>query len=490
MAAPEFAAQNLFAETAEVLRDARLAPLRIRFSAAIVIGETVADLLTGVIGFFVSYLLYISLSDTLRTQHSSIQILSIGLCFAILFTFLRGRDGAYRRDTGILQIRETERNIRVALQSLTLTQIFELLLRLDVSAFVTLIAAILVPIMLIIQKSAFFRAVAWLRERYQSNLRVLIYGADDTGRIIASALLYSPRLALTPIAVLEDRRGQHGAVLPVMGYRGRSSIPILTNVMTPEFLRSFHADLLLIAGARFSSERIAATKDAAKIAGLKVGVLTSVPVEKQRYTQAFEIDGVTFAIPSDRIESAFYGPAKRLFDVALSAALLVAWSPVLIAIALLIRIDSPGPALFVQKRVGKDGTIFRMYKFRTMYASTPPDELSPTTSKDWRITQIGHSLRSSGLDELPQLFNVLLGTMSLVGPRPEMPFVVQHYSAEESHRLEVIPGITGLWQLSADRAFPIHQNVQYDLYYIRNRNLSMDFAILIHTLAFALRGGI
>src|SRR6185503_12092295 len=138
---------------------------------------------------------------------------------------------------------------------------------------------------------------------------------------------------------------------------------------------------------------------------------------------------------------------------------------------LLIRIDSPGPALFVQKRVGKDGTIFRMYKFRTMYASTPPYELSPTTSKDWRITQIGHGLRSSGLDELPQLFNVLLGTMSLVGPRPEMPFVVQHYSAEESHRLEVIPGITGLWQLSADRAFPIHQNVQYDLYYIRNRNL-------------------
>src|SRR6185503_7238350 len=295
MAASDFAARNLFAEAAEVLRGARLAPLRIRLASAIVIGETVADLLSGVIGFFVSYLLYISLSDALRTQHSSIQILSIGLCFAILFTFLRRRDGAYRRDAGILQIRETERNIRVVLQSLTLTQIFELLLRLHISALVTIIAAILVPIMLIIQKSAFFRAVTWLCGRCQSNLRVLIYGADDTGRIIASTLLCSPRLALTPIAMLEDRGGQHGAVLPVMGYRGRSSIPILTGVMTPEFLRAFHADLLLIADARFSSERIAATKDAAKIAGLKVGVLTSIPVEQQRYTQAFEIDGVTFA---------------------------------------------------------------------------------------------------------------------------------------------------------------------------------------------------
>ncbi len=227
-----------------------------------------------------------------------------------------------------------------------------------------------------------------------------------------------------------------------MGYRGRVSIPISVNVITPEFLHTFHADLLLIASARIPSERIAATKDAAKIAGLEVGVLTSLPVEQQRYAQPVEIDGLTFAIPSMHSESAFYAPAKRIVDLALSAALLIALSPLLAAIALLIRIDSPGPALFVQKRVGKDGAIFRMYKFRTMYASTSPYELSPTTSKDPRITRIGLSLRRSSLDELPQLLNVLLGDMSLVGPRPEMPFIVQHYTAEECSRLEAIPGIT------------------------------------------------
>ena len=91
------------------------------------------------------------------------------------------------------------------------------------------------------------------------------------------------------------------------------------------------------------------------------------------------------------------------------------------------------------------------------------------------------------LDELPQLVNVLLGNMSLVGPRPEMPFIVQEYTPEHRQRLQVIPGITGLWQLSADRACPIHQNIEYDLYYLRNRGFFMDMAILIHTLFFAAR---
>jgi len=490
MAAPDFAAQNLFVEEVEALREMRVAPSRTRLVACIVIGETAADLLTAVAGFVAAYFLYSSVSGALRAQDSSNQILAVGLCFGILFTYLRQRDGAYQQDWGLLQIRETERNIRVALQSLTLTQILSFLLRVHLSVFVTFIAAVLVPALLILQKHAFSRAVNWVREKYRSDLRVVIYGAGETARNIASALLYSPRLGLTPIALIDDRAGQHASALPMMGYRGRISIPISRNVITPEFLQSFHADLLLIASARISTERVAATKDAAKIIGLNVGLLTSVPVEEQLQAQSFEIDGFTFSLTSERNESGFYALAKRIVDLTLSAALLIGLSPLLIVIALLIRIDSPGPALFVQKRVGKDGAIFRMYKFRTMYASTPPYELSPKTSRDRRITQIGRSLRRSSLDELPQLFNVLLGEMSLVGPRPEMPFIAQHYTTQESNRLQAVPGITGLWQLSADRGLPIHQNVGYDLYYIRNRTLSMDFAILIHTAVFALRGGI
>ncbi len=131
-----------------------------------------------------------------------------------------------------------------------------------------------------------------------------------------------------------------------------------------------------------------------------------------------------------------------------------------------------------------------MYKFRSMHTGASRYDFSPTVSSDPRITTLGRFLRKISLDELPQLINVLLGNMSLVGPRPEMPFIVDHYNAEQRQRLQVSPGLTGLWQLSSDRAFPIHQNIHYDLYYIRNRTFLMDIAILVHTLFFAMRGGI
>ena len=104
------------------------------------------------------------------------------------------------------------------------------------------------------------------------------------------------------------------------------------------------------------------------------------------------------------------------------------------------------------------------------------------------MTSVGRFLRRSSLDELPQLINVVKGEMSLVGPRPEMHFIAQQHGPVHRQRLEVPPGITGLWQLSGDRAFQIHENIQYDLYYIRHRSFLMDFAILLHTMVFAMRG--
>jgi lipopolysaccharide/colanic/teichoic acid biosynthesis glycosyltransferase len=177
-------------------------------------------------------------------------------------------------------------------------------------------------------------------------------------------------------------------------------------------------------------------------------------------------------------------------DLIGSSLLLVLLAPLFFLIALFIRLDSSGPSLFVQERVGRNGKLFKMYKFRSMYNGTPKYEPSPAMPSDPRITRIGKFLRRTSLDELPQLMNVFLGDMSLVGPRPEMHFIVRTYTSEQRQRLQVTPGITGFWQLSADRAFPIHENIQYDLYYIRNRGFFMDIAILIHTLFFALRGGI
>jgi lipopolysaccharide/colanic/teichoic acid biosynthesis glycosyltransferase len=116
-----------------------------------------------------------------------------------------------------------------------------------------------------------------------------------------------------------------------------------------------------------------------------------------------------------------------------------------------------------------------------MYVEAAKYGYSPTEGEDPRVTPVGRFLRRTSLDELPQLINVLLGHMSLVGPRPEMPFIVESYTRLQRQRLTVKPGITGLWQISADRAFMIHENVGYDLYYVRHRSLWMDVAILLHT---------
>jgi len=195
---------------------------------------------------------------------------------------------------------------------------------------------------------------------------------------------------------------------------------------------------------------------------------------------------------------------KRGVDVVLSLAMLTVLSPLMLAIALLIKLTSKGPVIFRQARIGLNrrsaaqppyvgrdrrkqnlgGRPFRIYKFRTMYADAPKYETKPSRSDDPRITPVGRFLRKTALDELPQFLNVLRGEMSLVGPRPEMSFIVARYGRREVERLRVKPGITGLWQLEDTRGAPIHENVQYDLYYIQNWSLWLDIKILLRTVIF------
>jgi lipopolysaccharide/colanic/teichoic acid biosynthesis glycosyltransferase len=191
--------------------------------------------------------------------------------------------------------------------------------------------------------------------------------------------------------------------------------------------------------------------------------------------------------PKDR-EARFYELGKRLFDLAVSTCLLVVLAPFFAGIAVLIKATSPGTALFRQDRVGQAGQLFAMYKFRSMFQQAPSYGYSPATGDDPRITGVGRFLRRTNLDEFPQLINVFLGQMSLVGPRPEMPFIVAQYNANQRQRLTVKPGITGLWQISPYRGLPIHEHLEYDSYYLCHRSLVLDAAILLHTFLCAPRG--
>jgi lipopolysaccharide/colanic/teichoic acid biosynthesis glycosyltransferase len=199
-------------------------------------------------------------------------------------------------------------------------------------------------------------------------------------------------------------------------------------------------------------------------------------------------------IPQNDVRARYFGlqyspsTVKRGCDVIGSLFLLVMLFPLFVLVAILIKMDSPGPVFFRHRRVGKDGDHFVLWKFRSMRTDVPEYEASPSSVADDRLTRIGRLIRRMSVDEMPQLINVLKGEMSLVGPRPEMPFIVARYHPAECKRLIARPGITGLWQISPARAFPIHENIQYDLHYIRNQNFVLDCTIILRTIAAVIHG--
>lgn len=202
-----------------------------------------------------------------------------------------------------------------------------------------------------------------------------------------------------------------------------------------------------------------------------------------------------------RTERLLTNAAKRLMDILASALVIALLSPLLILIGLLIRIDSPGPALFRQPRVGKDGKVFTCFKFRTMRRNadesvhrlaiknmTSGAALSDNPNmpfkltNDTRVTRVGSLLRRTSLDELPQLFNVLLGDMSLVGPRPAIPYELEHYKEHHHYRHSVKPGITGMWQVYGRGRAGFDAGIELDLRYASTWTLWLDLKLILLTL--------
>lgn len=179
---------------------------------------------------------------------------------------------------------------------------------------------------------------------------------------------------------------------------------------------------------------------------------------------------------------------KRCLDFTLSALVILVTFPFWLLIMAAIRLETDGPALFRQERVGKDGKLFHIFKFRTMFHDVAPFDYSPASPGDKRVTRVGRFLRRTSLDEFPQFINVLRGEMSLVGPRPEMPFIVAKYKDWERQRLQVKPGLTGLWQIMGRKDLPLHESLEFDFYYIKNQSLLLDLSILIKTIPIILGG--
>jgi lipopolysaccharide/colanic/teichoic acid biosynthesis glycosyltransferase len=209
------------------------------------------------------------------------------------------------------------------------------------------------------------------------------------------------------------------------------------------------------------------------------------------------VAAIAGALPDRR---AVYLAVKRGLDVLIAAISLIVLAPILALVALLIKLHDGGSVFFLQRRVDKDGQTFVLYKFRSMRMdaddlrphvlgrSHHPDSLTFKMRNDPRVTRIGRIIRRTSLDELPQLYNVLRGEMTLVGPRPALPSEVERYTDTERRRLAVTPGLTCIWQVSGRADLPFHEQVQLDIAYIERQSLLLDLRILVRTIPAVLCG--
>jgi len=183
----------------------------------------------------------------------------------------------------------------------------------------------------------------------------------------------------------------------------------------------------------------------------------------------------------------YYGNFKRGLDIFIALAAMVILSPVLVAIWITIRLSSKGPAVFKQQRAGKNGRPFVFYKFRTMKLDVDPFGPSPKSGQDPRLTKVGKFLRECSLDELPQLFNVLKGDMSIVGPRPLYLSQIPEWSERQKKRLLVKPGLTGLAQIQGRAEITREEKLEFDVKYVENAGLLTDIRIMLTTITHVFR---
>lgn len=328
--------------------------------------------------------------------------------------------------------------------------------------------------------------------RSEIHSRVVIVGAGSTGLRIANAL-----------------RGRWGTTQPVIGFLDDDIVagseidgwPVLGGLADVDRVIAEHTvDELIVALPLEAHPKAVALVRRLQSTPIHIRLVPdflgfAVINANVEYLEGLPVVGLRVPAIGDEARI-----AKRLFDIIVSASLLLVLSPALILIALFVRLDSAGRALYLSDRVGENGRLFKMYKFRTMVSDADAQwekvanrrddgKLTFKSPDDPRITRVGQWLRRTSLDELPQLVNVLKGDMSLVGPRPELPAIVrEEYEPWQWGRFTVPQGMTGWWQINRRGFEHQHLCTADDLYYIQNYSLLLDIKILFRTVVVVLAG--
>ena len=320
--------------------------------------------------------------------------------------------------------------------------------------------------------------------------RVLVVGANDLGHQITEIIKQTSGQRTEVYGYLDDEKlGSHGE-LPIIG--GLDDVA--------DLVAQFEIDEVVVALPHNHYESLNQIILTLQPLPVHVRIVPSYLSLALYRPSVGDLGGLPLISLSEPALTATQRIMKRTFDIMISASILIAVSPIMTLIALAIKLDSPGSVLFKQSRIGENGQTFNMYKFRSMVKNAEAlqtqvnhkDAEGNTIHKrrnDPRVTRMGRIIRKTSLDELPQLINVLLGDMSLVGPRPELPWLVEEeYRPWQHQRFAVPQGITGWWQVNGRADKPMHLNTDEDIYYIQNYSFWLDLKILFMTVPALLKG--
>ncbi len=318
----------------------------------------------------------------------------------------------------------------------------------------------------------------------------LIVGAGKVGKQVARKLVRHEAFGLRPVGFVDDDPLFERFEEPEL-----KGLRVLGGMMDmQDIMREFEVEKVIIAFSGTSSEHLLDLASKCNKAGVECSIVPRLFEVITDEIAVNEIGGIPLIKLREKKLRGYRKALKAVEDYALAtAALLAAW-PLLLITAIAIKLDSPGPVFFRQERVGKDGRVFKCLKFRSMVENAEElrEQLAALNqaegplfkiTQDPRVTRVGKWIRKFSIDELPQIFNVLAGHMSLVGPRPPIPKEVEQYKHWQTQRLNVKPGITGLWQVSGRSDLPFDEMVKLDLYYIETWSLWHDFKIILRTFS-------
>ena len=349
----------------------------------------------------------------------------------------------------------------------------------EVSRLATLYSMVLAMFSVSFERYFFRRLFAWLNESGIANRKAVIFGAGFRGTRLARWIHDTPQLGIQVIGFLDDE--------PQTLHKAPESLPILGGLGNlGRLYEDKDISVVFISQRNLSEDRVMDIIQRCRKLRIQCWVIPSLYQFHVEHVEMQHIGGIPLLAFREPFGRRFYEIFKMALDKTAAVCFVILTSPVWAAIAISIYVTAGLPIFFKQIRVGRGEKHFMMYKFRTLKSGTKKAALSPELEKSGEkaATPLGPFLRRSGLDELPQLINVLRGEMSMIGPRPEMPFLVERYGPLEKERLNVQPGITGLWQISEDRKrLLIHENMDYDLYYVEHMSFNLDFAIAVKTIA-------